>query len=207
MKRNIQTTAVAAIAALTAVTPGVAQGHATKTKGMESRKALVAYFSRADENYAVGNIKVGNTRIVADMIAAATDAGMFQIETVTPYPADYQRCIDLAKKEMNTKARPAITGDAAVEGYDIVFLGYPNWWGDVPMAVYTFLEKHDWSGKTVVPFCTHEGSGRGSTVRKIGAATRGAKMEKGLAVRGATAQNSRQEAEAAVKDWLESLDL
>lgn len=197
--------ALATIATLTTGTPCEAQGHATKTKEMENKKVLVAYFSRADENWVVGNIKVGNTRIVADMIADKTGADVFQIETVAPYPADYQQCIDVARKEMNTKARPAISGDAAVEGYDIVLLGYPNWWGDVPMAVYTFLEKHDWSGKTVIPFCTHEGSGLGQTVRKIGAAMKGAKLEKGLAVRGATAQNSRHEAEAAVKAWLESL--
>lgn len=203
MKKCLQTIALATLATLTA--SGEAQEHATKTNGMENRKVLVAYFSRADENWAVGNIEVGNTRIVADMIAAETGADMFQIETVTPYPADYQQCVDIAKREMNTKARPAIKGDTAVENYDIVFVGYPNWWGDAPMAVYTFLEKHDWSGKTVVPFCTHEGSGLGSTVRKIGAAMKGAKMEKGLAVRGATAQNSRPEAKAAVKAWLELL--
>lgn len=207
MRMNLTATVLAALATLAASTGGEAQEHTTETKGMENKKVLVAYFSRAGENWAVGNIEVGNTRIVADIIAAETGAAEFQIETVAPYPTDYQQCIDIAKREMNAKTRPAIKGDAPVEDYDVVFIGYPNWWGDVPMAVYTFLEKHEWDGKTVVPFCTHEGSGLGSTVRKIGAAMKGAKMEKGLAVRGATAQNSRHEAEAAVKAWLKSLSL
>lgn len=170
------------------------------------KKVLVAFFSRAGENYAVGNIEKGNTHIVAEMIAEKTGGTLFQIEPVKPYPENYTECTEVARAEMESKARPAVKGDAAVEDYDVIFIGYPNWWGDMPMAVYTFIEKHDWSGKTVIPFCTHEGSGLGSTESKVKSACRGAEVKSGLAVRGATAQNSRQQAERSVTAWLNGLD-
>lgn len=91
------------------------------------------------------------------------------------------------------------------ENYDVIFIGYPNWWGDMPMPVYTFLEKHDWQGKTVVPFCTHEGSGLGGTTSGLQSACQGAKMLKGFALYGHTAQNDRKETEKAAHRWLESL--
>ena len=185
-----------------------AQDHAKKGESnMNDKKVLVAFFSRADENYNVGYIEKGNTQIIAEMIAQETGGILFHIETVTPYPADYTECIDVAKKELNSKARPAIKGDAQVEDYDIIFLGYPNWWGDVPMAVYTFIEKHDWQGKTVIPFCTHEGSGLGSTERKLKNACTGATFLKGLAVQGATAQNRQAQARQSVESWLGKLNL
>lgn len=92
----------------------------------------------------------------------------------------------------------------AVEDYDVIFIGYPNWWGDAPMPVYTFIEKHNWQGKTVIPFCTHEGSGLGDTESKLGKACEGATFCKGLAVRGATAQRSKDQARKAVTGWLKN---
>mgnify|MGYP002966561387 FL=1 len=83
-----------------------------------------------------------------------------------------------------------------------MYLGYPNWWGDMPMAVYTFIEKHDWKGKTVIPFCTHEGSGLSGTEEKIRQACKGATVEKGLAIKGSVAQNSRDKAKQSVDIWL-----
>ena len=118
----------------------------------DNKKALVAYFSRVDENYNVGYITKGNTEIVAEMIASETSSDLFHIETVNTYPKEYTPCIEVAKKELNDNARPVIKGDIKVEDYDIIYLGYPNWWGEPPMAVFTFIEKHDWRGKTVVPF-------------------------------------------------------
>lgn len=165
-------------------------------------KVLVAFFSRADENYAVGNIKKGNTHIVAEMIAAETGADLFHIETVKPYPAEYKRCIEVAQKEKQTNARPAIKGDIDVENYDIIFLGYPNWWGEMPMAIYTFIEKHDWKGKTIIPFCTHEGSGLSGTEQKIRKACAGANVLEGLALRGYTAQRESITAFKAIQAWL-----
>ena len=172
---------------------------------MNTKKTLVAFFSRAGENYAVGHIEKGNTHILAEMIAAETDGGLFHIEPVTPYPDDYTECTEVAKRELNVKARPAIKGDIKVEDYDIIFIGYPNWWGDMPMPVYTFIEKHNWQGKTVIPFCTHEGSGLSGTENKLKAACQGATVLKGLAVRGATAQNAQAQAKESVKNWLNKL--
>lgn len=151
---------------LAAALPAISQAQDI-TKDMKDKKVLAAFFSRTGENYAVGHIEKGNTHIVAEMIAEETGGTLFQIEPVMPCPNDYDECVDIAKKELETNARPAVKGDIAVEDYDIIFIGYPNWWGDMPMAIYTFIEKHDWNGKTVVPFCTHEGSGLSDTERKL----------------------------------------
>ena len=170
-------------------------------------KILVAYFSRTDENYGVGIIEYGNTHIIADMIAEAVGAELFEIARVTPYPAAYRDCTDEAKKEQSDNARPELTATVdAFDDYDIIFLGYPNWWGDMPMPVYTFPESYDFSGKTVVPFCTHAGSGLSSTVRTLTNKLTGAKVLEGLAVLGTTAQNDRTSAKAAVDSWLSKLN-
>ena len=183
-----------------------AQTNQRKEQNMKEKKILVAFFSRAGENYAVGHIEKGNTHIIAEMIAAETDGDLFHIEPVTPYPDDYTECTEVAKQELNVKARPAIKGDIKVEDYDIIFIGYPNWWGDMPMPIYTFIEKHNWQGKTVIPFCTHEGSGLSATESKLKSACKGSTVLKGLAVRGATAQNKQEQARQSVKNWLSKLD-
>lgn len=195
-------------------TVSCAQGKADKaTKTLEAnsmetgKKVLVAFFSHTGENYAVGNITKGNTHIIAEMIAEATGGRLFEIAPVKEYPKTYDACVDVAKKEKEAGARPAIKDDIAMEDYDVVFIGYPNWWSDMPMAVYTFIEKHRWAGKTVIPFCTHEGSGLSGTEKYIANACEGAKVEKGLAVRGATAQNKQEQARKAVAQWLEQLEI
>lgn len=167
------------------------------------KKVLVVFFSHTGENYGVGNITKGNTCIVAEMIAEATGGELFEIVPVQKYPKTYDACVDLAKKEKSAGARPAIEGDIAVEGYDTVFIGYPNWWGDMPMPVYTFIERHNWQGKNVIPFCTHEGSGLSNTEKYIAEACKGATVGKGFAMRGTTAQNSREQAKKSVLAWLE----
>lgn len=177
-----------------------------KTMNIKDKKLLVAFFSRADENYNVGYIKKGNTQMVAEEIAKQTGADTFHIVTVKPYPAAYKACIDQAQQELNDDARPEIKGDVKVEDYDIIFLGYPNWWGAPPMAVYTFMEKHDWNGKTIVPFCTHEGSGLGSTVSDLKEHCKGAKFLTGLAIRGTDAHNSPDLVEAKVSQWIATIN-
>ena len=167
------------------------------------KKVLVVFFSHTGENYGVGNITKGNTCIVAEMIAEATGGKLFEIVPAQKYPKTYDACVDLAKKEKSAGARPAIEGDIAVEEYDTVFIGYPNWWGDMPMPVYTFIERHDWQGKNVIPFCTHEGSGLSNTEKYIAEACKDATVGKGLAMRGTTAQNSREQAKKSVLAWLE----
>lgn len=193
------------LAMLTSLFPFTSQAQ-NKLEKMKTEKVLVAFFSRAGENYAVGYIEKGNTHIVAEMIAEETGGTLFHIEPVTPYPEDYTECTQVAKKEKNENARPAVKGDINVEDYDVIFIGYPNWWGDMPMAVYTFIEKHDWTGKTVVPFCTHEGSGLSGTERKLKNACGGATVLKGLAIRGNTAQNARTQAKQILTKWLENLN-
>lgn len=173
---------------------------------ISGKKTLVVFFSHTGENYGVGNISEGNTHIIAKMIAEATGGSLFEIVPEKEYPHDsYDEVVEIAKQEKAQKARPAINGDVKVEDYDVVFIGYPNWWGDMPMPVYTFLEKHDWNGKTVVPFCTHEGSGLSSTEKYISEACKGATVAKGLAIRGATAQNNREQARKTVNSWIEKL--
>ena len=189
---------------LTAVLPvtSCSQNKTSNAGNMESRKTLVVFFSRTGENYAVGYIKKGNTHIIAEMIAEETDGTLFQVEPLKAYPANYTKCTEVAKQEMESKARPAFKGDVAVEDYDVIYIGYPTWWGDMPMPVYTFIEKHNWQGKTVVPFCTHEGSGLSDTENKLKKACEGATILKGLAILGTTAQKSQEQARKTVINWL-----
>ena len=175
----------------------------TKLEG----KAIVVYFSHTGENYSVGVISEGNTAKVAKVIAAKTGADIFEIKEAKPYPQSYDACIDVAKKELRDKARPEIAGDLPdLTDYQVIYLGYPNWWGDCPMIVYSFLENSKIEGKTILPFCTHEGSGLGSTAKNLQKVFPGAKVElNGLSLRGATAQQDAAATEQAVDKWLNSL--
>ena len=180
------------------------QNEAMTTEG----KRLVVFFSHTGENYNVGYIEKGNTHIIADMIADATGADRFEIVPEKGYPKDsYDECIEIAKRELQQNARPAVKGDIAIEDYDVIFIGYPQWWGEPPMCVYTFIDKHDWTGKTVIPFVTHEGSGMGGTDRKIASACKGADVTigKGLAIEGNVAQKNQSSAHKSVNNWLERL--
>lgn len=177
----------------------------SSTEIERNSKILIVYFSRADENYAVGYIEKGNTAIIAEMIAEETDGELFHIERATPYPADYDECTDEAKQEQNDNARPALAEDKDISEYDVIFLGYPIWWGDMPMPVYTFLEGHDFSGKTMIPFCTHAGSGLSGTEKSIENISVDADILDGLSIRGEDAQNSQDKVKQTVKEWLDSL--
>ena len=174
---------------------------------MSGSKCLVAYYSRAGQNYVGGDIvdlPVGNTEVVAKMIQAATGGDLFEIDTVTPYPAGYHDTTDVARVELREQARPALRDlPPAIDGYDVVFLGYPNWWGTPPMAVFTFLEAFDFSGKMILPFCTNEGSGMGRSERDIAAACPSATVLKGLAITGGSVRS----AEPAVRGWVEAAGL
>ena len=171
-----------------------------------SSRILIAYFSRAGENYGVGVIEKGNTEIVAEMVAEQTGGELFHIETVTPYPEDYDECTAVAQQEQRENARPELTATVEdMDAYDTVYLGYPIWWGDMPMAVYTFLESYDWSGKTIIPFSTHAGSGLSSTEARIASACSGAELLSGFTISGQTAQNDRETTQRAVQEWLDSM--
>ncbi len=169
-------------------------------------KVLVAYFSRAGENYRVGYIKKGNTHIMADMIADVTGADTFEIKTVTPYPEDYKACTEVARKEQDSDARPALSGKVENwQDYDTVFLGYPIWWSDMPMAVYTFMESYDWTGKAIIPFCTSAGNvmtGRESDIPEF---AKGAAVKEGLGLEGKRVQEQPDAVRPQVEAWLASL--
>ena len=173
----------------------------------EAAKAIVIYFSHTGDNYSVGVIQEGNTAKVAKEIARQTGAAIWEIKEAEPYPVKYNDCIARAKKELQSKARPAFQGTAPdLAGIDTIYIGYPNWWGDAPMVVYTFLEKAKVDGKTILPFCTHEGSGLGSTARSIARAFPKAKVEQnGLSIYGHVAQKDADAVKSAVEGWLKKL--
>ena len=184
-------------------------------------RILVAYLSRAGENYNVGVVKKGsasaayagyiekgNTAILAEAIAEATGGDLFAITTVTPYPDDYATMLQVAQEEIDTNARPELAGTVEnMDDYDIIFIGYPIWHGRMPQAIYTFLESYDLTGKTIIPFNTHEGSGQSGTQRVIENALPGSTVLQGLAVQGKTAQEDAERTQTLVDQWLEGLGL
>lgn len=159
----------------------------------ESKKTLIAYFSWS-----------GNTETLAGMIQEATSGDLFAIETETPYSDDYDTVVDQAKQEQADNIRPALASQVEnMEDYGTVFIGYPNWWSDVPMAVLTFLESYDWNGKTVIPFCTSGGGGFGNGINSIEAAAEGATILEGFHVDGSSVDSAADDVAA----WLDSLGL
>ena len=165
---------------------------------------LIAYFSRADENYfggAMRYVKVGNTEIVCGILQKLIDADVFKIEMKEPYSPVYMTCIDEAKRDLRSKARPELVSlPESIDAYDTVVLAYPNYWGTMPMAVFTFLESFDFSGKTILPLCTNEGSGMGGSERDIKRTCPGAVVKSGLSITGSSAAN----AEGGLRRWLGS---
>ena len=165
-------------------------------------KTLIAFFSRADENYfsgAMRYVKVGNTEIVCDIIKDLTGADSFKIEMKDPYSPVYMTCIEEAKKDLRAKARPElVTMPESIDEYDTIVLAYPNYWGTMPMAVFTFLEAFDFTGKTILPLCTNEGSGMGGSERDIKKTCPGADVKAGLPITGSQAATSK----ASVQKWL-----
>ncbi len=172
------------------------------------KKILVAFFSRTGEQYAVGNIDKGNTAILAEIISKKLNAEIFEIKVKNDnYPKDYNELTEFAKNEKAKSLRPEIIGKVEnFDTYDTIFIGYPNWWGDMPMPVYTFLESYDFTGKKIIPFCTHESSGLGTTPGKLQKVVKG-KVLNGFGLYGHIAQNDREETESKVNEWLKNLNI
>lgn len=168
-------------------------------------KILIAYYSRKGENYFRGTIKSvakGNTEFVAEFIQKKVGGDMFEIDTVKNYPDDYTECTNVAKDELRNKVRPELKKYLDdISSYDTIFLGYPCWWGNCPMAVFTFLEHYDFSGKKIIAFTTHEGSGFGGSISQIKKSCPNSDVIKGLEIHGSSAANSEKE----IVNWLENL--
>ena len=161
---------------------------------------IVIFFSRADENYFGGAMKyveVGNTEIAVGHITELTGFDSFKLEMVQPYSADYMTCIDEAKAHLRENARPELKEMPDVTDYDNIILAYPNYWGTAPMAVFTFLESADLSGKTIYPLCTNEGSGLGKSVSDI---KKYANVGEGLSLTGSGVKNAKPQ----IEKWLKN---
>ncbi len=165
-------------------------------------KTLIAYFSHAGQNYSHGGIRdlpVGNTEVVARKIHALIDSDIFRVDTVKRYPDDYMKKTEEARREYDADARPELASRVEnMEGYDTVILAFPNWWATMPMAMFTFLESYDFSGKTICPLITHGGSGFANSLRDIKRLCPGAVVTEGLAVNGDNAAVCGAE----VEKWL-----
>ena len=176
---------------------------------------LVAYFSRVGNTVWEDGVDVvtsaslnvvngefaGNAQLLAQMAQAVTGGDLFLIQTVDPYPSDYQETTDAASVEQRNNARPVLASHVGnMDQYDILVLIYPNWWGTLPQALYMFLEEYDFSGKTILPLCTHEGSRMGSSERAIAGLCPDATLLDGLDVRGASAASARSD----VETWINS---
>ena len=163
---------------------------------------LVIYFSRNGENYFGGelkNIEKGNTEVISEYIKEICDADLFKVEAANDYPDDYMKCIDVAKKEQQSDARPEIKETISdISKYDTIFIGFPNWWGTLPMPMFTQLEQLDFTGKIIKPFVTHEGSGFGSSLNDLKKLCNGAEIKKGLSIPGANVYDSKN----IVKSWI-----
>lgn len=177
----------------------------TSNSNKDNKKILVVYFSKTGENYNVGTINVGNTAMMASYIKKYLNADSFEIVPVKKYSDNYKESTDEAKKEQKENARPEIKNKLNnLSDYDTIFIGYPIWWGDLPMIVYTFLESYDFSGKTIIPFNTHEGSGDAGTYESIKNKLKDAKVNtNGLAIQGSVARTD--EGKEKTINWLKEL--
>lgn len=165
-------------------------------------KTLIFYFSHNKENYFGGTIRsveVGNTQIVAEKLQSMLDADIYQIKPLHEYPEKYDECTAIARKELDNNERPKIMNMVPyMEEYDTIYLGYPNWWGTMPMCLWTFLESYDLKGKKIYPFCTHEGSGLGNSINDLKKICSQSIIKKGLALKGSQVKQSDQK----LKEWL-----
>lgn len=167
------------------------------------KKSLVVYFSHDKENYVSGTIKkleIGNTKVMANKIQKILDCDIFEIVPVDEYPYDYHECTKVAKRQLNNNERPELLNHVLnIDEYQNIYLGYPNWWLTMPMIVWTFLESYDLINKNIYPFCSHEGSGLGSSVNDIKTLCPSSNIKNGLAIYGSQVN----QADSKIKKWLE----
>lgn len=174
-----------------------------KTESMSNRKSIVVYFSHAGENYSVGNVKEGNTKIVADMIVEKTGAERFEIVAEKNYDMAYGPLCDLAKEEQRKGELPTYKGSVDVSQYSTIYIGGPVWWGTYPQVMFTFFKNNDLNGKTIIPFTTHEGSGLGSCVTDLKKAYPKATFKEAYSIYGHDVRTDK--GRASVGKWIERL--
>lgn len=174
-----------------------------KEQDSKGKKSLIIYFSRKGENHTsqgIRDLPVGNTEVIAKMIQEITKGDLFEVRPAKEYPANYRECTEVAQEELREKARPELQEYLEdIASYDVIYIGYPNWWGTMPMPMFTQLEKLDFSGKMIKPFCTNEGSGMGNSESDLRKVCKGATILKGLPIRGSMANSAK----AKVQDWIE----
>ena len=191
------------LTAITALMSVVCYGSIKADKEPKNMKAIVIYFSHAGDNYSVGNIKEGNTKLVADMICEATGADRFEIVAEKSYDMAHTPLINLAKEEQQKGELPAFKGSIDnIDDYDTIFIGGPIWWGTYPQVMFTFFSKYDLNGKTIIPFTTHEGSGLGSVVSDLKKAYPNASFKAALSIYG---HDVRTSGKKSVEGWLKKL--
>lgn len=174
--------------------PNTKTENTDQTQGnLAKKKILIAYFSHS-----------GNTREIANQIHEKVGGDLFEIVTVDPYPTNYDATVDQAKREQQNNYKPKLAKEVKnMDSYDVIFVGYPNWWGTMPMALFTFLEGYNFSGKTIIPFITHDGSRLGRSVNDIRALCPQATILEGLAIKGSDAKNAQNDVSA----WLRKLGM
>ena len=196
---NTKTIICAALAILTAA---ACMGQNKQNTKSNMNKSIVIFFSHAGDNYSVGNIEVGNTKIVADYISEIKGADQFEIVTHKYDGMAYTPLINLAKEEANRGELPPYEGSAPdLSQYDTVFIGGPIWWGTYPQVMFTLFRDINLDGKTVIPFTTHEGSGLASTVSDVKKSFPKANVQKGWSIYGHEVRSGR----AKVEKWLNGL--
>ena len=168
----------------------------------KNAKVLIVFFSHAGENYAVGNIKVGNTKLVADEIQKVTGGDEFEIVAERNYDMPYASLTKLAKEEQERNEKPAFKGEVKdIDQYSTVFIGGPVWWGTYPQVMFSFFDKYDLNGKTIIPFTTHEGSGLGSVVEDLKKLYPNATFKEAFSIYGHETRNDLSK----VSKWMKSL--
>ena len=167
-------------------------------KDYKNKKSLIIYFSRADENYSVGFIDKGNTEVIAEYIKDYTNADIIKIEPAIPYSKSYNEAIEEAKERQKNHNAPIVNIINDISAYDVIYIGAPVYWGDMPEEMVTALKNINFSGKIIRPFTTHEGSGLGNIPNQIKNICKGAEVKEGLAIRGSVVNGAKNK----VEDWL-----
>lgn len=204
---NLRKTMLIGAVLLTVLAAGAYSLQGTFARHTGGSRVLVAYFSHAGENYAVGRVEKGNTAIMAEMIAEETGGDLFEIKAKNDYPERVKDVLVIARQEQKEKARPELAENVKnLADYDVIFLGYPIWCSDLPMPVYTFLETNDFRDKTIIPFATSLSDRLTGNEKNLSNYAKGARILEGLGLEGKFVHDTPRLAAPMVSEWLEKVD-